>query len=125
MTQFGKKIPTGFGTYESGKQRRYSLLFSVNGAAFTVAKLLVCSNPEIVLGGLSLIQLAIGMVGFTLLMSVDICFFGKHMRSTIPDAQGGTRSDYVEVFGAIGKAVLASIAGLLCAGWLLVALGTR
>jgi hypothetical protein len=125
MPQLGKKIPAAFTTYETGKQRRYALLFSVNGAAFTIAKLLVGPKPELILGGLSLTHLAIGMVAFTLLMSADIYLFGQHMRSTIPDAEGSERSDYVEVFGPIGKAVLASIGLLLCAGWLLAALGVR
>lgn len=121
MNALGKKIPAAFQIYEAGKQRRYSLLFSVNGAAFTVAKVLIGADPKWVLGGLSLRSLAMGAIAFTLLMTVDIFFFGQHMRSTIPDAQGGTRSDYIDVFGPIGKAVLAAIASLLCAGWALVA----
>src|SRR6185436_597410 len=121
MNATGKKVPAAFQLYEAGKQRRYSLLFSVNGAAFTVAKLVVGPNPTLILGGLSLRNLAIGAIAFTLLMAVDIFFFGQHMRSTIPDAQGGAPSDYIEVFGPVGKAVLAAIAVLLCSGWALVA----
>ena len=121
MNTLGKKTPAAFQAYETGKQRRYSLLFSVNGAAFTVAKLLIGPKPDLVLGGLSLQSLAIGLIAFTVLMSVDIFFFGQHMRSTIPDAPGTSRSDYLEVFGPIGKAVLVAIALLLCGGWALVA----
>ena len=123
MTHLGKKVPSEFKTYEAGKQRRYALLFSVNGGAFTIAKLMAGPKPELILGGLSLVHLALGMVAFTLLMSVDIYFFGQHMRSTIPEEKGASRSDYIDMFGRIGKAVLASIAVLLCAGWLLAALG--
>jgi hypothetical protein len=121
----GKKIPAAFATYEAGKERRYSLLFSVNGGAFTVAKLLSGSKPELVLGGLSLANLAIGMLVFTVLMSADIYFFGEHMRSTIPDTEGTKRSDYIEIFGLVGKCVLGVIATLLCGGWLLVAMGKQ
>lgn len=121
MNTPGKKVPAAFQIYEAGKQRRYALLFSVNGACFAVAKLVVGPNPALVLGGLTLRNLAVGAIVFTILMAVDVFFFGQHMRATIPDAQGGTRSDYIDVFGWIGKAVLAAIAMLLCTGWALVA----
>jgi hypothetical protein len=59
-------VPDAFRVYEEGKHRRYSLLFSVNGGAFVVARLLLdgqsdLANP-IVLGRLSLPALSYGML---------------------------------------------------------------
>jgi len=109
-----------FALYEEGKHRRYGLLFSVNGGAFAVAKLLtgepgkqVTGEPGkqgIVLGDLSLSQLALGMILFTAVMTWDIYVFGEKMRKNYP----------VDVFGPIGKIVLILLGLLLCAGWFLV-----
>lgn len=100
--------------YESGKHRRYGLLFAVNGGAFAVAKLLTGEPGKagVVLGALTLPELAIGMTLFTILMVVDIYFFGLKMKKRLPDD-----------FGPIGKLVLISIGALLCAGWLLAGFG--
>ena len=97
--------------YENGKHRRYSLLFSVNGGAFAIAKLLTGEpgKDSVVLGHLSLPQLAIGMALFTILMVADIFMFGQKMRTgELPGA-----------FGWQGKLVLFFLGLLLCAGWLL------
>ncbi len=104
-----------FELYENGKHRRYSLLFSVNGGAFAVAKLLT-GEPDgkagIVLGGLHLWQLSLGMIVFTAVMIWDIFEFGRKIRKAyLPDA-----------FGIQGKIVLLSLGALLCVGWLLVGL---
>lgn len=122
MTQ-EKKLPQCFDAYEHGKHRRYKLLFAVNGGAFAVAKLL--SDPEAceVLGGLSLWQLSVGMILFTILMVMDIFFFGQNMRSTLPRDAAEPNGMTVEVFGAAGKAVLILIGILICAGWFLAAHG--
>jgi hypothetical protein len=103
--------------YESGKKRRYELLFAVNGGAFAIAKLLTSdgnkllpSNEFRVLGHLTLTHLAIGMGLFTILMVWDIYAFGEKMRGYLDG----------EVFGRAGKIVLVSIGGLICAGWFLV-----
>jgi hypothetical protein len=98
--------------YENGKHRRYSLLFSVNGGAFAIAKILAGQGN--VLGGLSLKQLSIGMVLFTVVMVWDIFEFGRrNKREPIPD-----------VFSPQGKAVLLLLGVLICAGWLLVGFGS-
>lgn len=101
--------------YEEGKHRRYSLLFQVNGGAFAVAKLLA-SEPgtpgTAVLGGLTLQQLAFGMILFTAIMVVDIYGFGEKMRSGYKAAH---------FFGPVGKVVLILLGVLMCAGWYLVA----
>lgn len=100
--------------YESGKKRRYELLFAVNGGAFAIAKLISPSDQT--LGGLSLSELAIGMAIFTLLMVWDIYAFGEKMRdSHLPG----------EVFGLQGKAVLHLLGLLIISGWLLVALDPK
>lgn len=106
------KTKDAFDIYENGKHRRYSLLFAVNGGAFAVAKLLATEQQSRVLGGLTLAQLAVGMIAFSAVMTWDIWGFGAKMRASyLPDA-----------FGRQGQAVLLLIGGLICAGWLLVSL---
>jgi len=99
--------------YEDGKHRRYTLLFSVNGGAFAIAKLLVGAEgkPAIVLGQLTLPELSWGMILFTIIMVADIYAFGDKMRKDFS----------LKVFASIGKLVLISIGLLICGGWFLVA----
>ena len=98
--------------YENGKHRRYSLLFSVNGGAFAIAKLLVGepSKSCLDLGNLTLAELAFEMSAFTVVMAADIYVFGKNMRSC----------HLSTAFGPAGKVVLTLLAALLCTGWFLV-----
>ena len=99
--------------YESGKHRRYSLLFSVNGGAFALAKFMVeeaNGGDTIVLGELTLRHLAAGMTIFTVLMGIDIFAFGLKMRKSLPDA-----------FSIVGKLILLVICVLILAGWFLSA----
>jgi hypothetical protein len=100
--------------YETGKHRRYSLLFSVNGGAFALAKLMIgeAVKPRFVLGNLTLTELSVGMVAFTAVMTWDIYAFGEKMRKTFLEKD----------FGIQGKAVLLLLGSLLCAGWLLAGL---
>jgi len=102
-----------FELYENGKHRRYGLLFSVNGGAFAVAKLLTGEGKTApaVLGDLSLSQLALGMILFTVVMTGDIYAFGEKMR----------KKEYLgdEAFGPAGKIVLILLGALLCLGWFL------
>jgi hypothetical protein len=100
-----------FKIYEDGKHRRYALLFSVNGGAFTVAQL-VAKTPRELLGSLTLRQLAVGMIAFTAVMVFDIYKFGMGM-------SGRTHGD---VFHSEGKVVLLLIGLLICLGWAAVAL---
>jgi hypothetical protein len=103
-------IAESFKIYEDGKHRRYSLLFAVNGGAFAIARLFADQSAAAVLGGLSLQELSVGMILFTIVMVVDIYSFGEKMRTAyLPEA-----------FGWQGKAVLLLIGFLLCAGWFLV-----
>lgn len=97
--------------YEKGKDRRYTLLFTVNGGAFAVAKLIKEGTS---IGGLSHPVLSIGMVLFTVIMVKDIFEFGKK-KSRSPKTP--------DVFGEVGQRVLLSICILICLGWLLVGFG--
>lgn len=106
-----KKVSENFKAYEDGKHRRYNLLFTVNGGAFAVAKLFADRNNANVLGSLTLRQLAIGMILFTIVLVLDIYMFGEKMRTRyIPD-----------VFSWQGKIVLVLLGILICAAWFLVA----
>jgi hypothetical protein len=97
--------------YEDGKHRRYTLLFSVNGGAFAIAKLLVGAEGKPIAGGLTLPELSWGMILFTIIMVADIYAFGDKMRKDFS----------LKVFASIGKLVLISIGLLICGGWFLVA----
>jgi hypothetical protein len=94
------------------KSRRYSLLFTVNGEAFAVAKLLPVGNICAVLGGPALCELSWGMTLFTILLTTDIFFFGQHMLSTLSEEAIGPNGDTVPMFGTPGKIILILI-GLL------------
>lgn len=99
--------------YENGKHRRYTLLFSVNGGAFAVAKRLVGveGTHSMVLGQLSLQELSWGVILFTVVMVADIYAFGSKMR----------RPNFLpEAFDWRGKLVLIAIGLIICAGWFLV-----
>ena len=103
--------------YENGKHRRYSLLFSVNGGAFAIAKLLTGEPGKtgVVLGNLTLTELSLGMALFTVVMYADIYTFGEKMRK-----------QYLRnAFGTAGKAVLFLLSALICVGWLLVGIQHR
>jgi hypothetical protein len=99
--------------YESGKHRRYTLLFSINGGAFAVARLLTGegAKPCSVAGSLTLQELSIGMAVMTVVMVVDIYAFGHKMQKQLPEA-----------FSLIGKAVLLVLGLLIVLGWALVGL---
>jgi hypothetical protein len=124
MSNSIRKIPESFKTYEDGKGRRYGLLFSVNGGAFAVAKVFPADNMCAVIGGLTLFELSLGMILFTVLMTVDIYVFGQHMRGTVSEEAMGPDGDTVAMFGPVGKAILLLIGLLICAGWFLVGIQT-
>jgi hypothetical protein len=110
-----------FRTYEEGKHRRYSLLFSVNGGAFAIAKILAKDPPgQLVVGSLRQWQLSIGMVAFTILMVYDIYKFGSKMSLLQKNLDEENHSKIpLEIFGDVGKEVLVLLGALLCLGWLL------
>jgi hypothetical protein len=108
-----KKLPGNFKDYEDGKHRRYGLLFSVNGGAFAIVQFVLKEETRLN-GGLSLKELAVGMILFTALMVWDIFKFGENMREFDKDKI---------LFGPVGKTVLLSLGALICAGWASVACG--
>jgi hypothetical protein len=127
-------------TYNDGKMRRYSLLFTVNGGAFAIAKLLGEQKGGKVLGELGLKAVAIGAVIFTCLMWLDIFSFGQMMRTRFSGGKEsrevgimeqmrrfwrGAKGDQDEplVFGAQGKFVLGALCTLLILGWTMAAFG--
>lgn len=130
----------GLDTYIDGKMRRYSLLFTVNGGAFAIAKLLGEQQTGKVLGDLSLQAVAIGAIVFTCLMWFDIYLFGQMMRREFfggdkKDKEGTTEATQRSsrdagdekgeplVFGPQGKFVLGALCTLLILGWSLAAFG--
>ncbi|MXP66115.1 hypothetical protein E0493_22510 [Roseomonas sp. M0104] len=116
----GRAFAETFKFYEDGKHRRYSLLFAVNGGALTVAKLFADPQASRFLGGLTLGQLAAGLVIFTLAMGVDIWVFGLRMRER---SGTGGKSAWRGVFSMVGRIVLAVICALIVCGWLQVMRG--
>jgi hypothetical protein len=105
----------GLSLYSSGQMKRYYLLFAVNGGAFAIAKLFGESEPQAVVGGLSLQALAIGCILFTALMWRDIYAFGELLRTQFFDGR--------DVFQEGAKLILACLCVLLILGWLLAAFG--
>lgn len=93
--------------YEDGKQRRYNLLFAVNGGGFAVVQLMNDAGNNVVLGHLTLAQLAVGMIAFTLIMIFDIWKFGEKMREKCS----------LDAFAEPGKLVLLSLGALIALGW--------
>ena len=104
---------SGMNTYIEGKMKRYSLMFSVNGGAFLIAKLFAEEKTKEVLGGLSPKALAIGAVLFTLLVWRDIYLFGDMMKREFFDGK--------LVFQRQGILILHALSGLVIIGWLLAA----
>jgi hypothetical protein len=103
--------PKLFELYENGKHRRYSLLFSINGGAFAIAKFLTEDGVRTgnVLGALNLRQLSAGMALMTAVLVLDIFAFGTKMRKILPGA-----------FDWRGKSVLILLGLLILSGWCLV-----
>ena len=104
---------TGMNTYIEGKMKRYSLMFSVNGGAFAIAKLFDQDNTQRILGGLSLKALAIGAILFTVLVWRDIYLFGDMMKREFFGGQ--------LVFQRQGIWILNALCILVIIGWLLAA----
>jgi hypothetical protein len=96
--------------YESGKHRRYGLLFSVNGGAFALVTFLFKGpSPEILVHPIWLLGIVGGaMIAFSIVMMTDIRSFGYRMRRL-----GGP----LDLFGPIGQQVLTLITILLVGVW--------
>jgi hypothetical protein len=100
-----------FDLYESGKARRYGLLFSVHGGAFAIASFLAKDIKGRYLAGWGAIVLCIFMAIFTLLMYRDINEFGHKMRNL-----GGPLPLYTKP----GRDFLFYLATLLTVAWFAV-----
>lgn len=103
----------GMNTYIEGKMKRYSLMFSVNGGAFLIAKLFTEKDTRAALGGLSLKTLAVGAIFFTILMWRDIYLFADMMKREFFDGK--------LVFQRQGTVILHALCSLIIIGWLLAA----
>ncbi len=101
----------GLRTYIDGKLKRYSLLFSVNGGAFAIAKLTADTQTHTLLGGLKIGHLAFGAIFFTMIMSYDIWLWAQMMKRNFLGNLA---------FNWQGKTVLLSLASLVIAAWALV-----
>jgi hypothetical protein len=105
-----------FKAYEDGKHRRYELLFAVNGGAFALARLFPEQDHGQWLARLSLDDLALGMIVFTVIMVFDIVTFGTGMRNL---ARSTTWTLWTGIFSLIGLLVLFVLCLLICAAWYL------
>ena len=117
MLQTDSEKISGLSAYIDGKMKRYSLLFSVNGGAFAIAKLMTGTDKTgnaVLLGNLKLWHLALGSIIFTVLVVIDIGKFGTMMRDNFL----GKLS-----FGVGGRAILIILGLLIVVAWLLVAFG--
>jgi hypothetical protein len=96
--------------YESGKGRRYGLLFTVNGGAYALIGFLVTNGhalsqfSPIGIWAFVIIPIALGL--FSWFMCDDIYAFGTNMRESDP-----------KLFGAMGRRLLRSVRLLFCGGW--------
>jgi hypothetical protein len=109
-----------FGFYEAGKDRRYNLLFAVNGGVLAIAGL--TKGDDVLLDGLPLDVVAVGMAIFTIVMGIDIWVFGTGMRRRGNDlGEGATQG----MFSWWGRGVLAGICALIVLAWLLVAAASQ
>ena len=106
------------------KRIDFVTIVTPNRSHFAVAKLFPTDNICAVIGGLTLFELSVGMILFTVLMSVDIFIFGQHMRTTVSEEAIGPDGDTLPMFGTVGKAVLVLIGLLICSGWFLVGIRT-
>jgi predicted membrane protein len=96
--------------YESGKGRRYGLLFSVNGGALAILSFLIKDPQNDTLTRCSMVAVAIGMVLFTWIMWIDINEFGTNM-GELAQARGE------KLYEKTGKFVLRALALLLTFAW--------
>ena len=103
----------GLRTYIDGKMRRYTLLFSVNGGAFAIAKLMIGTSTScnaVLLGSLKLWHLALGSIIFTILIVLDNFLFAQRMKTQFLGKLA---------FNAPGKMILLLIGVLIISAWLL------
>jgi hypothetical protein len=98
--------------YESGKNRRYGLLFAVNGGAFAILALLLKEHQPISIAAVAALMIAPAMIFFTWTMWWDIDAFGTKMAKL---------AEPTELYGPVGRKVLLSIIGMLIFAWTVLA----
>jgi hypothetical protein len=101
----------GLRTYIDGKMRRYGLLFSVNGGALAIAKLMADANTATLLGGLRITHIAVGAIIFTIVIVIDTWLFARMMKSKF-------LGDLA--FSKPGKSILLLLGALIVMAWVLV-----
>jgi hypothetical protein len=106
-----------FKIYEDGRQRRYGMLFSVNGGAIAIAKAFSEPRPHTFLDSLTIPHVAAGMILLTLMLWWDLWTFAQRMRLDVGDTSGSVRTG---MFSLTEKTTLCAICGLMVGGWLRV-----
>lgn len=98
-------------TYESGKSRRYNLLFAVNGGTFAIVSFLLAevgsSTPFI---EVFIPVMCLAFIWFSVCMTEDIKKFGCTMRKLDNREEG-------KVFGNEGQSLLCQIKFILVLAW--------
>jgi hypothetical protein len=108
------KVMDAMSAYIDGKMRRFGLLFSVNGGALAIAKLMADAETARLLGRLAIWHLALGAIIFTIMMVIDIWMFASMMRRRFLPGLA---------FSTPGKIILILLGVLIVTGWTLVAIG--
>jgi hypothetical protein len=106
----------GFGVYQDGKSRRFSLLFTVNGGAFALVGFLAGDQPRVAFGVFSLwafVVIPLALVLFTRAMRDDFFVFGEAMRQVWRDAGLGCP----EIFSEKEQRIVRYVTALICASW--------
>jgi hypothetical protein len=106
-------------THEDGKHRRYELLFAVNGGAFAISKFAIGEEKaKMFLNSLTLREVAVGMIIFTVLMWRDIFVLGSRLRVDAGDNMKWDRRNPTKgTFSPWGRIVLGAICILLILAW--------
>lgn len=103
--------------YESGKKRRYDLLFAVNGAVFAVISG-VSALGAAASADFPHQRIAVGMFFLTAIFGYDIWQFGMRMRKKAEDDKLPVTEG---IFARAGRIVLCGICAILMSGWALAA----
>jgi hypothetical protein len=110
--------------YENGKGRRYSLLFAVNGGAYTLAVFLLSLTQTIgrvPVDSVLLFILAVATMLFSWIMCDDVYEFGIKVQKLDLAVRKEPDPLKVLLFGEKGQQVLKSFRWLLTLAWLIAA----
>jgi len=108
--------------YESGKGRRYKLLFTVNGGAYVLIGFLVDKADALkstLIGIWAFVLIPLALMVYTRLMYKDIHAFGTRMRNIYTNYVAACAQEYVVYkAGGDGEKHLKYVYRLLIASWL-------